>query len=182
MESGIHRTHWGFSFGALQFRMMESDLLWPDLCFSVCALWVSVWLTGVGSPQDPWGFGFGALWGSVQADGIWCLYDVLGVQLWDICSSFQADRRWVTTGPCCFSFGHCGVQFRMMESCFLRTCWELSFGTFCGSVQADRRWVTTGHMCFQLWDIVGFTSGKWNLVSSEPTVASVCGIVWLSSG
>ena len=48
-------------------------------------------LTGVGSPLDPCGFGFGAFWGSVHADEIWSPPYLLGVEPGRLRGSIQAD-------------------------------------------------------------------------------------------
>ena len=107
-EMGHHRTHVFLAMGhcGVQFRQVESALLWTQLCFSLGALWGSVQadeilshqnllgvkirdiffqflLSGDGSLQDPCVFGSGTLWGSVQADGIRSPQDLLQIQLWD---------------------------------------------------------------------------------------------------
>ena len=94
----------------------------------------------------------------------------------------QADRRWVTTGPMRFQLmgtwwgsaqldgslasseptgvsvlGHCGVQFRLMESGILRTCWGFSFRTLWGSVQADGMWSPQDPLELQFGGMVGFS-------------------------
>ena len=130
-------------------------------------------VTEDGSTQDPCDFSFGTLCSSFQADGIWFPQYPLVLQFWVLWGAVQADRS--PEDLCGFALSHYGVQFRLIKSGLLKTSWGFCYRTLWGSVQADRRWVTTGHMCFQLWDIVGFTSGKWTLVSSEPTYASVFG-------
>ena len=82
-------------------------------------------------------------------------------------------------------FGNCGIKFRWMESALFRTCWGLSFRIFGGSMSGERLWVTTIPACFWLWDIVGFSSGGWNLVSSGPNCGSVlrhCGVKFRLTG
>ena len=158
-------------------------------------------LAGDGSPQDPCGFGFGTLWPSVQADGIWFPQNPLGLQFWGIVG-FSSGACNLISGPICASvggilgfssgaqemgghrthvvsaLGDCWVQFRLMES-DLRNSWGLSFRTLWGSVQADRSCVITGPTWFWLWYVVGFSSGRWNLVSSGPSCASVLGHCWV---
>ena len=82
-------------------------------------------------------------------------------------------------------FGNWGIKFRWMESALFRTCWGLSFRIFGGSMSGERLWVTTIPACFWLWDIVGFSSGGWNLVSSGPNCGSVlrhCGVKFRLTG
>ena len=85
--------------------------------------------------------------------------------------------RWnlVFSGPNWASvLGPCGVQFKLMKSILLRTCW----GSASGQCGVQFRLTGDGsphdHVVW-LWDIVGFNSGGWNLVSTEPTGASVLG-------
>ena len=102
MEPGLLSTCWGVEFlghCGVQFR-----------------------LTGVGSPLDPCGFGFGAFWGSVHADEIWSPPYLLGVEPGRLWGSIQAYRQWVTTGPMCFwLWVHSGVQFRLTDMGHHRT-------------------------------------------------------------
>lgn len=190
MESDHLRTHLFFSFGAF-CGSVQADRRWVTtgpmgfwhwgiVGLSTCSWNLrfsghaggSAWgcfgvlfrLTGHRSPQGTCSFDSGVLWGSVLWFWFWCIVG-FGSGGWNLVSS----------GPNCASIlGPCGVQFRLMESVLLRTCWGSASG-HCGvqfRVTGDGS--PHDHVVW-LWDIVGFNSGGWNLVSIEPTGASIFG-------
>ena len=135
-------------------------------------------VTEDGSTQDPCDFSFGTLCSSFQADGIWFPQYPLVLQFWVLWGAVQADRS--PEDLCGFALSHYGVQFRLIKSGLLKTSWGFCYRTLWGSVQADRRCITTGPMWILLWDIVWFSSGRWNLVPQNTLRLQFGGIVKVS--
>ena len=104
-------------------------------------------------PQNPLGLQY---WGMVWFSSGW----------WNLISSGPAEAS---------ASGHCGVQFKLMESGLLRTHLGFSFGAWWGSVQADGIWSPQDPLGLQFWGMAGLSWGWWEPGPSGHTWASVLG-------